>query len=210
MTFDLLKQSISKIQNIELPGVASHKLMVPEGRNLSIENVKEKARNAGVMVMFYPNSFGEAYLVLTLRKTYKGVHSNQISLPGGKAENTDVDIKATAVRETHEEVGVVPSSLHVVKQLSQVYIPPSNFLVNPFLGYVDEQPVFIKQETEVARIIEVPVSDLLDESLVFETPMKTSYAERILVPAFKLRGYTVWGATAMVLSEAKTILKQSI
>ena len=145
-----------------------------------------------------------------LRKTYKGVHSNQIGFPGGKVEETDIDLKATALRETHEEVGVSPEKVTIIKSLSEVYIPPSNFEVQPFIGLSNTLLSFEAQESEVEEIVEIRVSDFLDDSNLFSQRLSTSYAENVEVPAFRLNGHVVWGATAMMLSEIKELLNQAL
>lgn len=166
------------------------------------------AKRAGVMALFYPSTENITHLLLILRKTYKGVHSNQIALPGGKFETNDIDIQATALRETNEEVGVPIDSVLVVKPLTTVYIPLSNFEVFPFIGLYSQPIPFIIQEEEVESLVEVSLADFMNDANLFEQKLSTSYAQNINVPAFKLNGYTVWGATAMMLSEIKELLKQ--
>lgn len=160
------------------------------------------------MALFYPDFKNGTKLLLILRKTYKGVHSNQIAFPGGKVEDGDVDLVHTALRETHEEVGVPPDKVMILKSLSTVYIPPSNYEVQPFVGMLDRPLSFVPQESEVESLIEVSLMDFLDDGLIFNQKLTTSYATNIEVPTFKLNGYTVWGATAMMLSEIKELLKQ--
>ncbi len=185
--------------------------MSPELRIQWLKNNKVQdanPRRAGVMALFYPDMEQETRLLLILRKVYQGVHSNQIGFPGGKVERIDRDLMDTALRETHEEVGVPPSSVEVIKELSEVYIPPSNFLVRPFLGIYPNPKPFIKEESEVESLVEVYLRDFLDDSNHIQEKLSTSYAKNIDVPAFKLNGYTVWGATAMMLSEIKELLRQ--
>ncbi|AWX45630.1 Nudix hydrolase 15, mitochondrial [Flagellimonas maritima] len=167
-----------------------------------------KPRKAGVMALFYPDTNEETKLLLILRKTYRGVHSNQIGFPGGKVEEEDRNLLDTALRETYEEVGVVPDTIEVLKQLSEVYIPPSNFIVQPFIGIYSKPRPFVIQESEVEDIVEVYLRDFLDSSNLIEEKLSTSYAHEIDVPAYKLNGYTVWGATAMMMSEIKELLEQ--
>lgn len=169
---------------------------------------KQNARKAAVMALFYPDRQSITNLLLILRKTYKGVHSNQIGFPGGKSEKEDPDILHTALRETYEEVGVPPERISVIKSLSEIYIPPSNFEVKPFMGLMENPSPFVLQESEVEALVEVPLHDFMDDRKVFTQKLSTSYAENIEVPAFKLKGYTVWGATAMMLNEIKELLKQ--
>ena len=182
---------------------AVRKKLIKE-RNTKSENPKK----AGVMALFYPNEKQLTSLLLILRKTYEGVHSNQIGFPGGKVENEDLDLMATALRETHEEVGVPPEKVQIIKSLSQIYIPPSNFEVRPFIGLYRKPRPFVLQESEVEALVEVSLIDFMDDSNIFMQKLTTSYAENIDVPAFKLNGYTVWGATAMMLSEIKELVKQ--
>jgi len=195
-----------------VPGESSHLMMAPEERKMELTKVKKeakKAREAAVLMLCYPKK-GDTYLSLILRPTYEGVHSGQIALPGGKVEDIDHDYQETALRETWEEIGVQPNTIKVVKELTKVFIPPSNFWVHPFLGYVDEIPNFRRQEEEVEKIVEVPIMKLLDETNVVSKKLTTSYATNIEVPSFELNGYTVWGATAMMLNELKLILKSSL
>lgn len=213
MNFDEFIIRTSKIENLSLPGAASHYKMAPEVRIKELqEGLLKKAspRQAAVLALFYPTQKQSTNLLLILRKTYKGVHSNQIGFPGGKVEKEDGSLKITALRETEEEVGVPQNKVEIIKSLSQIYIPPSNFEVQPFMGYYHEPQPFVIQETEVEALIEVPLIDFLDDTKVFSQKLSTSYAKNISVPAFKLNGYTVWGATAMMLSEIKELLKQVI
>ncbi len=211
MNFDEFVNLIPKIENIVLPAESSHFKMVPPTRKSFAqysESQLKQAKKAGVLALFYPNQTQETQFALILRRTYKGVHSAQVSFPGGKIEPSDKDLEETAIRETFEEIGVPVDDVQVVKKLSQVFIPPSNFCVQPFIGIVQEQSVFKKQESEVEKIIEVKLSDLINDENLISKEVKTSYSIGIEVPAFKLNGFTVWGATAMVLSEIKDIVNQ--
>ncbi len=175
----------------------------------SLKSLKKKARKAGVMALFYPDDMELTRLLLILRNTYPGVHSNQIGFPGGKEEDWDNDMLATALRETHEEVGVAPNHIEVVCSLTKIYIPPSNFEVFPYLGLYQKKKDFIPQESEVESLLEVTLHDFMDDSKVISQKIRTSYSStKIEVPAFKLNGYVVWGATAMMLSEIKELLKE--
>lgn len=210
MSFDEFVKLLSKIKNIQLPAESSHFKMVPPTRKAFAQYSQEQlqqAKRAGVLALFYPNINYEVQVILTLRKTYKGVHSAQVSFPGGKIEPQDKNLEATAVRETFEEIGVPVNTIEVVKKLSEIYIPPSNFCVQPFMGILKETPQFTKQETEVEQLIEVKLKDLLNDENLILKEITTSYSVGIEVPAFKLNGYTVWGATAMMLSEIKDIIK---
>ena len=171
-------------------------------------SLRNNPKKAAVLALFYPNEFQLVHLLLILRKTYKGVHSNQIAFPGGKVEDEDIDLKATAIRETYEEVGVPAKKVKIIKALSEVYIPPSNFEVQPYLGLYKEPISFVLQHSEVEATVEVPLTDLMDDARIFYQSLSTSYARNVKVPAFEFNGRTVWGATAMMLSEIKDLLKQ--
>jgi len=196
---------------LELPGEASHHKMAPIERleELTKQSLKKnKAKRAAVMALFYPNRDGETHLALILRKTYKGVHSAQVGFPGGKQEPSDISAEHTALRETQEEIGVLQQDITVLKKLTQIYIPPSNFFVAPFIGVCETTPQFILQESEVEALIEVKISDFLDDSIYCTRRLSTSYATDIEVPAYILNTHVVWGATAMMLSEVRELLKQ--
>ena len=211
MDFNTFLNSVVNIKHLRLLGEEAHALLSPPYRLKLAEKYKEKkktAATASVMALFYPSKENETYLVLILRKTYKGVHSAQVGFPGGKEEESDKDLQETALRETEEEIGVGREQIEVLKTLSPLYIPPSNFMVHPFLGISDEPLSFTKQDDEVEDIIEVSLKDFLNEENVVTTKVPTSYNIKVEVPAFELNGYIVWGATAMMLSEIKVLLKQ--
>ncbi|MEW2923005.1 CoA pyrophosphatase [Muricauda sp. ANG21] len=211
MNFDAFCEIALKLKNLPLPGEESHYKMSPTERIQWLKqnnNKKINPKRAGVMALFYPDAFRETRLLLILRKTYEGVHSNQIGFPGGKVEKQDADLMDTALRETYEEVGVHPDSVQVIRALSEVYIPPSNFMVQPYMGIYPKPQPFVPQEDEVEQVVEAYVKDFLDDANLIEELLSTSYAKNINVPAYKLNGYTVWGATAMMLSEIRELLRQ--
>ncbi|MGB3607429.1 MAG: CoA pyrophosphatase [Psychroserpens sp.] len=211
MKFETFLKSISKIKNLNLPGEASQFKMSPPFRSELVEENRKKmktAKKAGVMALFYPHVANETYLVLILRKTYKGVHSAQVGFPGGKFEKSDPDLEFTALRETEEEVGVPIPKIEVLKAMTPLYIPPSNFTVASFVGITMQTPKFIKQIEEVEDVIEVKLSDFLDDANTTDVSVMTSMNVHANVPAFLLNGHVVWGATAMMLSELKDLLKK--
>nr|WP_321236840.1 CoA pyrophosphatase [uncultured Psychroserpens sp.] len=202
---------MSNISSIHLPGEDSQFKMSPPFRKELVEENREKmihAKKAGVMALFYPDRNDVTHLILILRKTYKGVHSAQVGFPGGKYEDDDPHLEYTALRETEEEVGVSADTVEVLKSMTPLYIPPSNFTVAPFIGITHQTPQFIKQDDEVEDLIEVKLSDFIDDTNTTDVAVMTSYKVEIEVPAFMLNGHVVWGATAMMLSELKDLLKK--
>ncbi len=211
MDYDDFLQQVSKIKNLALPGATSHYKMAPEIRIKELKAAflkKKNPKKAGVMALFYPDKAYVTHILLILRKTYSGVHSNQIGFPGGKEEKGDGHLLNTALRETYEEVGVKPEHVKVIRSISEVYIPPSNFEVQPYIGLYKKETPFVIQESEVEALVEVSLSDFMDDKKLIVQRLSTSYANNIEVPAFKLNGYTVWGATAMMLNEIKELLRQ--
>lgn len=211
MIFQEFEKKIVKITKMQLPGESVQFKMAPMERLAEMKRLaykKNTAKRAGVMALFYPSNNNETHLALILRKTYKGVHSAQIGFPGGKYEVEDVNLQETALRETEEEVGVLRNSVSVLKQLTEVYIPPSDFFVQPFIGLTNRTPEFIIQKEEVEELIEVPLVHFMDERIKTIQTISTSYAKTIQVPAFKLNNHLVWGATAMMLNEVREMLKE--
>lgn len=210
MDFHSFLKYVPKIAKETLPATLAHAKMAPVERleqlkNISYENLT--AKKAAVMMLFYPKA-SQTHLVLIVRNSYPGVHSSQIAFPGGKVESYDLTMADTALRETEEEIGVDKSSIEIIKEFTEIYIPPSNFLVSPFLGICTSEPSFVLQEDEVAGIIELPLSFFLDDKNVVMRKLSTSYAESIDVPAFLVKEHVVWGATAMMMSELKETLKK--
>ncbi|WP_347372730.1 CoA pyrophosphatase [Aequorivita sp. Q41] len=210
MNFHDFEKRIVKVTKMELPGESIQHKMAPIERLQELKNKareKNTAKQAGVMVLFYPSEASKTQLILILRKTYKGVHSAQVGFPGGKLEDDDDSIQDAALRETEEEVGVARETISVLKKLTEIYIPPSNFFVHPFLGITTTNPQFIPQEAEVEALIEVDLDDFMDAANITTQTLTTSYATNIEVPAFNLNGHIVWGATAMMLNEVRELLK---
>jgi 8-oxo-dGTP pyrophosphatase MutT (NUDIX family) len=208
MDFQDFLQYVPNLIPVELPALSAHIKLAPKERVEGLKNLDLEAKNpriAAVMMLLYPKN-GETHLVLIVRNAYDGVHSSQIAFPGGKYETTDVDLEATALRETNEEIGVSPEKITVIKHFTPMYIPPSNFLVHPFLGIAKEELSFYPDVREVASIIELPLSDFLKDEIIIEATLSTSYGNNILVPAFDIQKHVVWGATAMILSELRDVL----
>jgi 8-oxo-dGTP pyrophosphatase MutT (NUDIX family) len=210
MDFQDFLKYVPNLVEVKLPAAEAHLKMAPLERIDALKSGifdDKKTRKAAVMMLFYPKN-GTTHLVLIVRNSYEGVHSSQIAFPGGKFETEDEVFANTALRETHEEIGVLPRDIEIIKPFTQMYIPPSNFMVHPFLGISREEIRFIPDPNEVAAIIELPLSVFLSDEIIISAEMVTSYAGKIMVPAFKIEEHIVWGATAMMMSELKEVLKE--
>jgi 8-oxo-dGTP pyrophosphatase MutT (NUDIX family) len=211
MDFKSFSERIPKVKNLPLPGESAHLEMAPEMRIAELKAMAKRPadyRRAGVMALFYPGRDGVVRLLFILRNSYPGIHSAQIAFPGGQFEKADQDLQQTALRETEEEVGVPANEIQLIRAMSQVYIPPSRFEVSPFIGLLPHSPDFRKQDSEVAALIEVPLLAVMSDANLVTRQLTTSYAREITVPAFHLEGHIIWGATAMMLNEVKSLLKQ--
>jgi 8-oxo-dGTP pyrophosphatase MutT (NUDIX family) len=171
-----------------------------------INQQKPKARKGSVLILLYPVD-DIIHTVLTLRTSYKGVHSGQVSFPGGKKEEKDENLVHTALRETWEEIGVPDYDIEIIGGLSEIYIPASNFIVSPFVGLMNERPEFEPNPREVEKIIETDLFVLVDDTLRKQTQIKISESLTIDAPYFDIGGHIVWGATAMILSELSEIIR---
>ena len=208
MDFNSFLTHISQLKNVPLGGMDSQFKMAPALRLRFTEEgiAKRNPKKSAVMALFYPDKEGQTRFLLMLRARYNGTHSAQISFPGGKKDAKDPTLTATALRETEEEVGIAKEQITIYRELTKTYIPPSNFWVTPYIGYLTKYPEF-RTNDEVEQLIEVKLADLFDEQSLTSKNLTTSYMQNIDVPCFLLNKHIVWGATAMILSEIKDLLK---
>lgn len=181
--------------------------MAPAGRSGQMIPPSD-ARESGVLLLLYPGESG-INTVLILRPEYDGVHGGQVGFPGGKREEKDSDIIATALREANEEVGVREEKVQLLGQLTELYIPPSNIKVSPIVGFTEEPPRFVPDSREVAEIIEADINHFLREEYRGLMDIKTPLGIIRNAPYFALHHYRIWGATAMMLSEFSALLKNT-
>ncbi len=182
--------------------------MAPQSRGAINENdVKANlqfAKKAAVMCLFYPKN-NEPHFVLMKRVSYPGVHSGQISFPGGRIEMDESPLEA-AIRETQEEIGIEVTEQEILSAISEIYIPPSNFYVYPFMACLKKNPIFNADKTEVDYVVEVPVKEFTNPANIKHKQLQYSYGS-FEAPYFHLQDETVWGATAMMLGEVFELLK---
>ncbi len=209
MHWSELLSHLPQLDNHPLPGQDGQFRMAHVGRYPKQTLVPDHAQDAGVLILLYPRD-EEVHTVFIQRagRIEADKHKGQISFPGGKRERDDVNLAASAVRETEEEIGVLRESVRVVRNLTPLYIPVSNFLVHPFLGITDVLPTFVPQPEEVDDILEVPLRDVFDPARRrrIDIPIHAGLTLQD-VPYYDLGGQVVWGATAMILSEFQTWLE---
>lgn len=156
------------------------------------------------MLLIYP--FESETRMVLIERTDGGNHAGQIGLPGGKMELDETHIQ-TAIRETYEEIGVSLGEKDILSPLTEIYIPPSNYLVHPFVSFLMYKPVFVVNETEVKRIIELPLHLFLEESVISEKIFINSQGTEIKTPCYEIGEVQIWGATSMIISEFISMIK---
>jgi 8-oxo-dGTP pyrophosphatase MutT (NUDIX family) len=208
--FDDAIEQIKQALNNDLPGANAHRVMAPGHRKPASEYLKEvnSYKTGCVMALLFPSETGEATLVLMERTGAEGdVHSHQVSFPGGKVDEGDEGYLMTALREVHEEVGVSSAEINVLGALTELYIPPSNFLVFPFVGYVTQRPEYNLSVDEVKNILEVPLSFFLQQENRKEDTFSSARGYEVKAPYYDYSGVKIWGATAMMIAELVALIE---
>jgi 8-oxo-dGTP pyrophosphatase MutT (NUDIX family) len=201
-----LKQELAK----ELPGENAQNLMAPKLRKQQVDLMLSKGapKQSSVLLLLYPLN-QDLHIVFTQRHQYKGIHSGQVSFPGGKREKEDQSFWDTALREAEEEMNIPPKEVQQLGKLSELFVPPSQFNIHPFVGYLSFRPNFKQQESEVKSYFEVALSTLLNKDVREQKEIEMANGIKLDTPYFHLCGYTVWGATAMILSEFIAIVRNT-
>ena len=192
------------------PGARATEQMMPvalDGSTFQRPAPRDDTRDAAVLLLLYPRGGRhDWHLTLIKRPDYDGVHSGQIAFPGGRREGEE-SLAETALREAQEEIGLDPGRVTLLGELSPFFVFASNHLVHPFVGYTEQQPTFVPCAVEVAQIIEIPLSHLLE-------PASRRHETRELrwgpaqIPYFAVDDHKVWGATAMMLAEFLELTRQ--
>ncbi len=207
--FNLFVSALKMQFSQQLPGKPAQQLLKPY---LKISKaldapVPYNAKKSAVMALLFPVD-DEPYLLLIERNEYKGAHSGQLAFPGGKIEKGDTSYLATALRETYEEIGILSEQIEVLGGLTELYVLASNFLVYPYVGILAKKPDFNIDEREVKQILEIPVAYFLSASIK-EKQIKSAIGIKLNAPYYDINGKTLWGATAMMISELMWMVKAS-
>ena len=191
----------------ELPGETAQILMAPNARRhiMAAMPATTEGRQSAVLLYLFPRH-DDWHIVLMRRPDYEGTHGGQVSIPGGLLV-CDESHEQAALREFEEEIGISVKSGQLIGMLSDIFIPPSNYLVQPFVGYADNPPCYNPDPLEVKEIIELPIARLMSDATVKQGKVCMSNGAWTETPYFDVAGHMIWGATAMILSEFKEILR---
>lgn len=181
----------------DLPGRSSHLKLASVNR--PVYEPEGNYRTGSVMLLVN-NINNIPHLVMIQRAEDGKVHSGQIAFPGGKAE-PDESLALTATRELEEEIGIANGSINIIGQLSRIYIPPSNYMVYPFIAIQIQTSVFLTNQNEVKEIFEIPLHRLIENRTIIQGLQHQTTRGLITAPAFRIGNLVIWGATAMILSE---------
>lgn len=202
--FHTFTESLRRRLQEPLPGEEAHRRMASLSRLRMTAKPNERTRRSAVLILFYPHR-NQIWLPLILRPQYDGVHAGQMAFPGGRAERYDRSLTQTALREAQEEIGIRVTDVRVLGQLTELFIPPSNFFVLPVVGVLPYRPDFYPDPREVDAVVEVELDTLLDETIVGNVQMEVR-GVTIDAPYYQIGEYRVWGATAMMISELLTLI----
>jgi len=192
-----------------LPG-SHHQLKMAPINGRAYLQPNENHRKACVMILLHPQ-VGEWHMTYIKRTSHNpdDRHAGQISFPGGKVDREDNSMEACALRETEEEIGIYREKIEVIGELTSLYVHVSNFLVYPFVGFINEKPSFVRQESEVADILTPQLSYMVDHNIVRKGDVSVRNTTIRDMPFYNLHGKILWGATAMITSEFLTVLREA-
>jgi 8-oxo-dGTP pyrophosphatase MutT (NUDIX family) len=205
--FQNLMFKISQRLKLPLPGNDAHKLMEASSRNAFNKGPNDLTRKSAVLILFYPAE-NDIHIPLILRPKYEGMHGWQVAFPGGRNEKTDENLIRTALREAQEEIGIRTADVTVIGQLTELYIPPSNYLVQPVVGFLNFKPMYYPDPREVELVFEAKLTELSDPKIISDELIEMKGIE-IKAPSYKINGQTIWGATAMMFAELLLVIEQS-
>ncbi len=199
--------ALERLLKEDLPGAEAHYKMAPKHRPRFKLKHDTPPRPGAVMILLYEEE-GVIRFPLIQRSEYRGVHSGQIALPGGKAEDSDKDLIDTAIREANEELGINPNEIEVIGSLTSFFVAVSNFQILPVVAYARKFPRFIPDPREVAGVVNADLNMMIDPHTTKEKAITPSEGITFDAPYYDLNGNVVWGATAMMLSEFVTLTRR--
>ena len=192
---------------LKLPGAEAQYLMAPIKRK-PLQDLLTQNPNpikSAVLLLVTPVE-NELAITLTRRASGSGPHSGQISLPGGRFEEEDISLISTALREANEEINLAIEKVNVIGSLTELFIPVSNFLVHPVVATAFPHPELKPNVKEVEQIFYLTLSTLQNEELIKRKKFISTSRGEIDAPYYDIKGYEIWGATAMILSEFKILI----
>lgn len=198
---DEIEAELQRSLSLPLPAEEAHRRLLPPGRPLHPPDCV-RYRPAAVLVPLYREA-DALHTLLIVRPATMSRHGGEVAFPGGLREGSDASPVQTALRETEEELGLDPASVHVVGLLSEVCIPPSRLRVRPVVGWMRALPPLHPNPTEVAQVLKVPLSSFRAKAPLRRWRPPTW--DRA-VACFAVHGLCVWGATAMMLSELMAVV----
>lgn len=160
--------------------------------------IADPAKEAAVLAPIIERD-GEPSILFTKRAEHLGDHPGQMSFPGGGREPADADLQATALREADEEIGLRPDESEVVGRIDDIETV-TRYIVRPFVGRIPDR-AYIRDEYEVAEIVQLPVAALTDLSNYESEHRDHPHYGPIRIHFFHVDGYTVWGATGRMLAQ---------
>ncbi len=186
----------------KLPGSSSHRKMLPPNRPLTAANQNSGyLKHSSVLLLLFEEN-NELIACLIKRPKHMKFHPGQIAFPGGRIEEGETALE-TALRETHEEIGIPAKEITILGSLSELYVAVSQFLIHPFVGWLDTKPEFNINYDEVEKTVFFP---LLRFHNTIEQEELQTVSGKLKVPCIRYKGEIIWGATAMILSEFYDIL----
>lgn len=199
-------ENLERALEEDLPGSLAHQMMSPF--DISQYSPPDDHKIACVLVLLYPkNKVWHLALLERPAENMQDLHAGQISLPGGKFEETDYSYQDCALREANEEIGVDQNKIGIVGELTSVYARVSNFMVYPFVGFMASEPEFSPQPSEVAKIIELPLETLSNPKFQKSKDIIVRNDQVLKnMPYYDFEGHTIWGVTGMILKELEEII----
>jgi 8-oxo-dGTP pyrophosphatase MutT (NUDIX family) len=200
---DALRRRLSQ----PLPGLDAQLRMAPRPLLRPDPTLEPGLRPAAALLLIYPHA-DMWHVPLTVRGSGLRHHTGQVSLPGGRLDHPGESVEEAALREAYEEIGVTPAEVEILGRLTAIPVIVSGHLLQPVLGVALRRPTFTVAAPEVERLIELPVSRLLEpDAVAWEERVRTIPPHgRMNVPYFEVDGARVWGATAMVLAEFSALI----